>query len=70
MGYPKVRKGLLFAQRSPFREKNYPKVRKGLLYTKKIPILVKKGICFSEKKFVMLDRLNKKISCREIEQLL
>ena len=29
-GYPKVRKGLLFAQRSPFREKDYPKMRKGL----------------------------------------
>ena len=25
-----MRKGLLFAQRSPFREKDYPKMRKGL----------------------------------------
>ena len=34
-GYPIMCKGLLFAKRSPFREKDYLKVRKGLLYTKK-----------------------------------
>ena len=61
-GYPKVRKGLLFAQRSPFREKDYPKVRKGIFIYKKMPHLVKKDICFSEKEFVMLDRLKKRFS--------
>ena len=30
--YPKVRKGVLFAKRSPFRKKDYPKMRKGLLF--------------------------------------
>ena len=39
-GYPKVRKGLLFAQRSPFREKDYPKMRKGLFcHEKKFHLL-------------------------------
>ena len=46
-GYPKVRKGLLFTQRSPFREKDYAKVRKGLLYTKKGNYFSEKEVDFS-----------------------
>ena len=44
-GYPKVRKGVLFAKMSPFRKKDYPKMRKGLPFREKDYSIGKKGGC-------------------------